>query len=69
MVAQGPGVNTDVPAATTVLQDVLDGYMTDTWFKGKHLRSLNRHADGTWRNDDKVVVPNSTGWTQDAHSA
>jgi hypothetical protein len=35
-------------------------YLTDTWFTGKHLSNLTLHDDGTWRKDDKIVVPNST---------
>jgi Reverse transcriptase (RNA-dependent DNA polymerase)/RNase H-like domain found in reverse transcriptase/Integrase zinc binding domain/Chromo (CHRromatin Organisation MOdifier) domain/Retroviral aspartyl protease len=43
-----------------LLHAIREGYLTDTWFTGKHLDSLSRQADGTWRKDGKIVVPNST---------
>jgi hypothetical protein len=42
----------------TLLKQIKAGYATDEWFSRRNLRKLVRHADGTWRLDDKVVVPN-----------
>ena len=42
------------------MHDILDGYATDSWFTKQHTAQLSKHADGTWRKDGRVVVPNST---------
>jgi hypothetical protein len=46
-------------ANNTILEQVLQGYKSDTGFiSARHLKQFQQYADGSWRKDDKVVVPN-----------
>jgi Reverse transcriptase (RNA-dependent DNA polymerase)/RNase H-like domain found in reverse transcriptase/Integrase zinc binding domain/Chromo (CHRromatin Organisation MOdifier) domain/Retroviral aspartyl protease len=57
---QAPSADAPQTAAGALLHDILAGYETDTWFTKAHVAKLTRHIDGTWRKDNRIVVPNST---------